>query len=377
MRGLVMIIMVLDHTRDLMHLTSLSQNPTNLATTTPMIFFTRWITHLCAPTFVFLSGISAWLSFRAKNDLAASRRFLLTRGVWLIIVEFTLVNFGLWFDIHFSIFLFEVIAAIGFGFIVLGLSLKAPARSIGIAGLVIIFCHNLFPLIPFAEGSVVKAILSPLFTSAAFPLTSGATLVIGYSPVPWTGIMLAGFGAGQFFKYPETKRKKLFLRLGLGALALFIIIRFINVYGDTFPWATQKNGLYTFLSFMNITKYPPSLIFCLITLGIMFLILSFAQGVRNKFTDIVTVYGKVPLFYFVIHWYIIHPLMFVMVFLQGFKPSQLLFGFNFGRPKEGSGLPLWAVYLIWIAVVILLYPLCKKYGEYKERHREKKWLRYF
>ena len=308
--------------------------------------------------------------------MAASRRFLLTRGIWLIVLEFTLVNFGLWFDIHFRVFLFDVIATIGFGFIILSLLLNLSAGTIGFIGLMIIFCHNLFAFIPTGDNFFLKNIVSPLFGPAAFPITTGKMFVMGYPPVPWLGIMLTGFAAGRLFELPVDRKKRLFLRTGLLSLSLFIIIRFINIYGDSFAWSKQKNGLYSFLSFINVTKYPPSLLFCLLTLGVMFLLLSFVEGMKNKFTNIVMVYGKVPLFYFIIHWYIIHPLMFVMVFLQGFKKADLLFGFNFGRPKEGSGVNLWIVYLIWIVVVIILYPLCKWYGKYKEEHREKAWLRY-
>ena len=157
---------------------------------------------------------------------------------------------------------------------------------------------------------------------------------------------------------------------------MFIILRVINVYGDPIPWTQQKNGVYTFLSFINLTKYPPSLQFCLLFLGIMFLILSIVQGIKSKATDVISVYGKVPLFYFLVHFYVIHSLVFVMVFLQGFKPSDLEFGFNFGRPKSGSGLELWAIYLVWIGIVVVMYPLCKWYARYKEVHKEKKWLRY-
>jgi len=375
-RGLVMIIMALDHTRDFMHVTSITQSPTDLATTTPVLFFTRWITHLCAPTFVFLSGASAYISFKNKNSVVESRRFLLSRGIWLIVLEFTLVNFGLWFDIHFSIFLFDVIATIGFGFIVLSLFLKATYKTIAIVGLVIIFCHNLAPLMPFAETSLIKRILMPLFAPGAFPISGSTTFVMGYPPIPWLGIMLVGFAAGKIFEQPELKRKNNFLKIGFSALALFIIIRFINIYGDSFSWSNQKNSLYTFLSFINVTKYPPSLDFCLLFLGIMFIILSLVEGMKNTFTNIATVYGKVPLFYFLIHMYIIHLLMFAMVFLQGFKSADLIFGFNLGRPKTGSGIELWAIYLVWIAVVVVMYPLCKWYGAYKQNHRDIKWLRY-
>ncbi len=376
MRGIVMIIMALDHTRDLLHITSITQQPTDLSTTTPFLFFTRWITHLCAPTFVFLSGTSAYLSFKRKNNVTESRNFLLQRGIWLIVLDLTIVNFALWSDIHFSVFLFDVLSAIGVGFIILGLLLKCSLKTIGILGLMIIFLHNLSPLVPLAETSYFKKIMMPFFAPDAIPLGRGITFVVGYPPIPWLGIMLAGFGAGKLFEKTIEQRKKVFFKIGLISLFLFTAIRFSNIYGDSVRWETQKNNLYTFLSFINVTKYPPSLLFCLLTLGIMFLFISFIEGKENKFTAIAKVYGKVPLFYFVIHWFIIHPLMFAMVFLQGFKSSDLLFGFNFGRPKEGSGVTLWAIYLIWIFVVVLLYPICKWYGKYKENHKEKKWLRY-
>ena len=172
------------------------------------------------------------------------------------------------------------------------------------------------------------------------------------------------------------ERKKYFLRIGLGALLLFIVIRSINIYGDSAPWSTQKSGFYTFLSFINVTKYPPSLIFCLSTLGIIFLVFYFFEGVENKFTKFVTVYGRVPLFYFLVHFYLLHIIMLVIMFVQGFKLSDLQFGFNLGRPKAASGVELWGIYLIWICVVVVLYPVCKWFCNYKAQHPEKIWLRY-
>jgi uncharacterized membrane protein len=376
-RGLVMIIMTLDHTRDLLHVDSITHQPTDLTVATPILFFTRWITHLCAPTFVFLSGVSAFISFKNKDNVTASRNHLLTRGIWLIILDLTLVNFGVWFDVHFSVFLFDVLSAIGFGFIILALLLKTPLNTIGFIGLMIIFLHNLSPIIPLAETSTFKTFLMPFFSPAAFQLSGGITFVVGYPPIPWLGIMLVGFSTSRIFEQTIENRKKIFLKIGLVSLLLFVALRTINIYGDSFQWATQKNSFYTFLSFINVTKYPPSLLFCLLTLGIMFFILTAMEGVQNKLTDIATVFGKVPLFYFVIHWFIIHPLMFAMVFLQGFKSSELLFGFNFGRPKDGSGVNLWAIYLIWVLVVAMLYPICKWYGNYKQNNRQIKWLSYF
>jgi uncharacterized membrane protein len=375
MRGLVMIIMVLDHVRDFFHVDSLSQSPTNLLTTTPVLFFTRWATHLCAPTFVFLSGVSAYLFMKA-NGTTEAKRFLLSRGLWLIILEFTLINFGMWLDVGFHVLIFEVIAATGFSFIILGLLCKLPYRTIGIIGLVILFLHDLAPFAPGADSLLYKQVLMPFFSAQVFPLGNGRIFFVGYPPVPWLGIMLVGFGAGGWFQLPKEKQKRLFLKVGVAAIAVFILLRIINIYGDPSPWAVQKSPLYTLLSFINVTKYPPSLLFCLLFLGIMFLILSLVQGIKNKWSGVVSVYGKTPLFYFLVHWYIIHPFVLIMVRLQGYKTSDMVFGSNFGRPKTGSGLQLWAVYLIWMSLVILMYPLCKWYGKYKANHREKKWLRY-
>jgi uncharacterized membrane protein len=376
MRGLVMIIMALDHVRDLLHVSSLTQSPTDLNTTTPALFYTRWITYLCAPTFVFLSGTAAFMSMKSKGNLGAARSFLLKRGLWLIILEFTVVNFGIWFDVKFDILLFEVIAAIGFGFIILGLLLRVPARALGLTGLFIILLHNLVPVLAGPDSPLLLKLLSALFSPGALPFGDGKLFIMGYPPVPWLGIMLVGFGAGHYFMLDEDKQRKIFLKAGLIAIGSFILLRVINIYGDPSSWAAQQMPVFTILSFVNVTKYPPSLHYCLLFLGMMLVIIGLVQNVRARWISIVCVYGKVPLFYFLVHWYIIHPLVFVMVYLQGFSRSDMLFGTNFGRPKAGSGIELWAVYLIWAGIVLIMYPICRWYGRYKEQHKEKKWLRY-
>lgn len=375
-RGIVMIIMALDHVRDLIHIDSITQSPTDLATTSPLLFFTRWITHLCAPTFVFLAGTSVYLSLKSKNNLTASRQHLIKRGLWLILLEFTVVNFGLFFDIEFHTLLFEVIAAIGFGFIILGLILKIPSKTQGIIGLFILFFHNLLPLIPFAENSVLKAILTPFFNPAVFPF-AGRAFIMGYPPIPWLGIMLVGFASGKFFELENGERKKLFVKIGLSALALFIVFRFANVYGDPVRWAPQKDSVFAFLSLMNVTKYPPSLLFCLVTLGISFLLLAFAAQFNDRIKKVFLVYGKVPLFYFVVHFYLIHIVTLIILFVQGFNWSQLEFAAgSFGRPKNlESGLPLWSIYIIWIFVVAILYKPCVWFGAFKAKNSNW-WLKY-
>jgi len=374
-RGFAMIVMALDHVREMIHINSVTQDPTNLQTTSTILFFTRWITYLCAPIFVFLAGTSVYLTVK-KDGIVTSKNFLLKRGIYLILLEVTVINFAFFFDISFRTFLFEVIATIGFGFIILSLLLNLSPRVMAIIGLAIISLHNLAPLIPLEETSVFKTILMPFFSPGAFSV-SGKIFIIGYPPIPWLGIMLVGFASGTLFELNEEARKKIFTKIGLYALLLFIIVRFINIYGDSFPWTVQKNNVYTFLSFVNVTKYPPSFVFCLLTLGLFFLILAYAESAKGWGMNILLVYGKVPLFYFVVHFFLVHVIMLVIMLLQGFHWDELDFAFgSFGRPKNSeSGLPLGTVYVIWIGVVASLYKPCLWFGIYKSTCKSW-WLKY-
>ncbi|MGK6351145.1 DUF1624 domain-containing protein [Parapedobacter sp. DT-150] len=375
-RGIVMIIMALDHVRELIHVNA-AQDPTDLATTTPMLFLTRWVTHLCAPTFVFLAGLSVYLLRRKHTGRAQTRKYLLTRGLWLVILEFTLVNFGMFFDVTFSVLLFEVIAAIGAGFIILAFLLPLGSKTVALLGIIIIACHEAFALIPFGDHSLIKTLLQPLFVPSVFPVTSVGVFVVGYPPIPWLGIMLAGYGIGPLFERPSGTRKRVCLQIGIGALLLFVIVRLINGYGNAAPWSPQENGLYTMLSFINITKYPPSLLFCLVTLGIMFLILAFAERLKGNWVSAILVYGRVPLYYFLLHFYLIHLLLIAILLLQGFSWSQLSFASGtFGRPQDAtSGVSLIWIYLIWISVVLALYKPSAWFGRYKASHKQW-WLSY-
>lgn len=374
-RGLVMVIMALDHVRDMLHEGSQLHNPTDMATTTPVFFFTRWITHLCAPTFVFLAGTSAFVSLKKGEDPRAGRKFLLSRGIWLLVLEFTLVNFALFFDIRFRSFIFEVIATIGAGFILLSFLSRFSPKTLLIIAIILIAGHDLVLMVPMPSNKLLNLAGSLLFGPGAFPFANGRIFVVAYSILPWFGIMLAGYSAGSLMDKPASQRKKIWRKLCFGSLTLFLILRGINLYGDPAKWSVQKSGILTFLSFLNVSKYPPSLLFTILMLGILFGVLALVEGRDNRFNRILTVYGRTPLFYFITHLFVIHTILVLILLAQGYK--DLSFGpFKFGRPGKTGGISLASVYLVWIALVAAFYPVCQWYGRYKAAHKEKKWLRF-
>lgn len=376
-RGIVMIIMALDHCRDLLHFSSLFLNPTDLSQTTPGLFAARWITHLCAPTFVFLSGVSVYLSMQRSENSSSLAAFLRMRGLWLILLEITVVNFAIWFDVHFRLVMIQVIGAIGFGFILLSFLLKVAPKKIGIAALIIIALHNLLQLVSLPANPAVAAVFNILVAPGLLSVSPSFSILISYPIIQWTAIMLLGFAVGQIFTQERTRMNARLLRYGLVSLLVFVLLRFVNLYGDPAPWQSQKSTLFNIFSFFNVTKYPPSLQYTLLFLGIAFLLLRFANNLPSVVRKVLIIYGQVPMFYYLLHFYLIRLATFIMVFAQGFSYKDLLFGpFQFGRPAHSSGVGLMAVVAIWLLIVALLYPLCKWYGTYKRNHPEKDWLRY-
>lgn len=388
-RGLVMVIMALDHTRDFLDTWSRTHQPTDLSVTTPLLFFTRWITHFCAPAFVFLAGTSIAIQLARSTNPRSTRNWLLRRGLILIAVEFTIMNFGFSFDPKFPVLIFEVIGTIGAGMILLSLLSRLSIRWLLPITALIFFCHDLLPFPPpmamsAPNSSPTLGILRALAWSPGnFQATSHLLIIIAYPILPWLGIMLTGFIAGRWFNPPQKERKRLFLRTGLIALGLFIVLRLINSYGDPEPWSAQKTPLFTVLSFLNVNKYPPSLDFSLFTLGGLCLVLAAAeprspQNLSNPLSRILLVFGRVPLFYFIVHFYLIHLLVPIIAAAQGYNLTRISFGaFQFGPPATAGSLPTWCTYPIWIAVVAVMYPLSRWYGRYKTTHPEKTWLRYF
>lgn len=378
-RGIVMIIMALDHTRDLFHIDALTQDPTDLATTTPWLFFTRWITHFCAPTFVFLAGLSAYLSVQKQQNLQESKRVLRTRGLWLIALECTIVNFALWFDIQFRILMFQVIGSIGVGFLLLSLLLRfKPQWLLGMA-LVLIIGHSASALLPAIENPLGKVLWALGWSPNLFPITGHFTFFVSYPILPWFGIMLAGYAFGSFYTHISTSRSKTLNIALLISLVGFCLVRLLNVYGaNPSPWQVQENPIFTFLSILNTNKYPPSLAYTCMTLSGAFALLRWGEKAQSSWAKIISLYGNVPLFYYVVHWYVLHSLLLVVLFAQGANWQMMRFEpFTFGRPEGIWGLSLGWIYAVWLSVVIALYPLCRWYEGYKKAHiATKPWLRY-
>ena len=375
LRGAVMIIMALDHTRDLFHYDAQLNNPLNLATTTPVLFFTRWITHFCAPVFVFLSGTSAYLQLarKAKKELSI---FLITRGLWLILMELTIVNFVLTFDIH--TFALETIWAIGISMVILGLVIWLPFEVILILGLMIVLGHNSLDFYERKQTGQLSIGYNLLHRLGFHPLGGKFQLLILYPFLSWSGLMMLGYCLGKVLRNGNRSYRRRFLVItGLSTIALYIVLRFINVYGDPSQWFKQATGFRTFLSFINSSKYPPSLFFMCMTIGPALLLLAWWDNIQNAFTKFVSVYGRVPFFYFVAHLFILHFITMLFYFYRGHTFTETMNDQVITKfVKAGEGFSLTIVYVIWLSVVNALYPLCKWYDKYKRDHKEKKWLSY-
>ena len=381
LRGIIMVIMALDHTRDFFHVTANTGDPLAIPSASPILFFTRWITHFCAPTFVFLSGLSCYLqSFRkSKKELSL---FLIKRGLWLIIAEVIILSFVFTLNPLYNIIFLEVIWAIGISMVILGLLIYLPFQAILTIGLIIVLGHNLMDIQEASPGFKPGFLYSVLHrVGGALPFAPGHILLVLYPFLPWTGLMLLGYCTGTFFsaKYSREQRKKILTRIGLFVFLFFILVRFINVYGNPFPWIKQNDWSDTFLSFINLQKYPPSLLFMCITVGPALILLAYLENIQNRFTNMVRIYGRVPFFYFVVHFFLAHVLAMIVFFAKGHNMQDAMKAahqvpFLFVVPGEGFSLPV--VYLIWLAIVIIMYPLSKWYDAYKTNHKEKWWLSY-
>jgi uncharacterized membrane protein len=375
-RGIVIILMALDHTRDFFG--DLAADPTALATTTPALFFTRWVTHFCAPAFFLLTGTGACLSL-GKMSKAELARFLVSRGIWLIFLELVVFRFGLQFNLDYQTTIVTVLWALGWAMIALAGLIWLPVPAIAAIGIVTVAGHNLLDGIPAASFGA----LAPLWTILHAPgivFNNGHSLVlISYVLIPWIGVTALGFCLGRLFQGDAERRKTLLLWWGIGLCVGFLMLRLANVYGDPAAWASQKSPLWTLISFLNVTKYPPSLLFLLMTLGpVLLLLRAFETHMPRIFQPALTI-GKVPLFFFLAHIFLIHLLAVLASWLRYGEIGEMfrspdLGHFPFSQPP-GWGEPLSVVYAVWIGVVLLLYPLCRWYARVKQRNKAW-WLSY-
>ena len=375
-----MVIMALDHTRDFFHLGGMGSNPMDPDTTNVFLFFTRWITHFCAPTFLFLSGVSAYLSAKNKETIQASN-FLIKRGLWLVLADAVFISLALTFDPLYNIVFLTVIWAIGWSMVLLGILSRISHRLVLIVGLILFFGHNLLNYVTLPDQNTFEGgLIGLLLTSRAsvIPISTDHILIIAYAVLPWAGAMLLGFSIGKWYNsdFDARKRRNYLFYSGSFLFILFIVLRYFGWYGNPTPRTAYADLLKNIFAFLDLSKYPPSLQFYGMTLGLSLILMSAIEKVENRFTRVLMVYGKVPFFYYVLHLYLLHFIVVVVFFLSGFGMNDIKHPdspFLFVPPTFGFSLPI--VYLFWLMVVAILYLPCRWFQQYKTSHTQW-WLKY-
>jgi uncharacterized membrane protein len=370
LRGLIMVVMALDHTRDFFGASGL--NPRDV--TDPALFMTRWITHFCAPIFIFLSGISAWLYGSRGRTTGDISWFLLTRGLWLMLIELTVVRLGWTFSFVIDVFVIQVIFAIGASMVALAALIHLPRWAIAAIALTMIAGHNLLDGVRPEQFGALGWLWNVLHQRGFALGSTDEGVFVLYPLIPWIGVMAAGYVLGPLFRSDADVRRRWLIGLGVSVIVGFVLIRATNLYGDPAPWAPQEGVLATVLSFINCEKYPPSLLYLMMTLGPALLLLAAFEQVRGRFADIIATFGRVPFFYYVVHLYLIHVLALVAAWWSTGDMGWLLSGHLPNKP-DSYGYGLAAIYAVWLLVVVALYPACRWFAGVKQRNRAW-WLSY-
>jgi len=380
-RGAVMILMALDHIRDFINASAMQFSPTDLTRTTAAIFFTRWITHFCAPLFAFTAGIGAFFWLRHDRTRAQLSRFLVSRGLWLMLLEVTLLRFILLLQIRWAgnLIILLVFWMLGLCMVLFAALIHIPVRWLAALSIIGIATHNLFDRVSSAQLGSWAWLWNILHQQGVFPL-AGANVLAAYPLIPWVFVMSAGFCFGPVLRWEPVRRRRFMVRLGLALTIAFVLLRFVNVYGDPVRWAVQRSPLFTLLSFLNCTKYPPSLLFLLMTLGPAFLVMAWWDGRHFAEHNPLIVFGRVPFLYYVVHLAVIHAIAIGLELLRyGKTPFTFLPPPSLGGPRElfppNFGYSLGMVYLVWITVIVIMYPICRRYADLKRRGRDW-WLSY-
>jgi len=381
-RGAVMILMAIDHVRVFAGVPAGGPSWE--------IFFTRWVTHFCAPAFLFLAGTSSFFYGRKHGDLS---KFLLTRGAWLVVLELTVLRVAWTFNFDFALYeMAGVIWVIGWCMILMAGLVKLPLRVVGTIGIVVIAGHNLLDsylgtLLPSLGNDVGSALWKVLYVSFfAGPIsfgTDGPNLIVLYSLIPWVGVMAAGYAFGTILTLEPRQRDRWCYGIGLGAIALFLVLRGFNLYGDPRQWVSPTEnpdgfGMPALLSFLNTTKYPASLSFLLMTLGPTIVLIPLLEKARGAFVQVAALFGRVPFFFYVLHIPLIHALALVVSFISLGKVSRWLFANHpMGNPPPPPGYQwsLWTLYAVWAIAIVILYYACRWFAELKSRRTEW-WLKY-
>ena len=376
LRGLVMVLMALDHTRDFFHNGALQKlDPLDLTSPDLALFFTRWITHYCAPVFIFLAGTGAFLSGTRGKSKRELSWFLLTRGLWLVLLEVTWVRCAGWtFAINLHEYFGLVIWAIGWSMVALAALVHLPLWAVTTFGIVTITTHNALDSLKPGDFGSFSWLWQILHTGKIFDISRGVSFDAGYPLIPWIGVMAVGYGFGTILLREPEARKRWLLRVGLNMTVVFFLLRFTNLYGDAKPWTSQSTGFLTVLSMLDCTKYPPSLLYLLMTLGPAAMLLALLDRGTPVLLRPILVFGRVPLFYYLLHLPLIHALALAISFIR-FDRADWFYGTAPAKPPPDAGFDLWVVYLAWIIVVILLYPACRWFADLKRRRRDK-WLGY-
>ena len=368
LRGLVMLLMALDHTRDFF--AAGGPNPRDIAD--PALFLTRWVTHFCTPTFIFLAGVSAFLYGERGRRVGEVSWFLLTRGLWLILIEFTLMRLCWTFSIHADVFVIQVIWVTGASMVALAGLVHLPRWAIATIGLAMIAGHNLLDGIDAEELGHAGWLWKLLHEPGLIEIGPHARLFVLYVLVPWSGVMAAGYALGPVFRLDPARRRSFLLRTGAAVTAGFIVLRASNLYGDPAAWSVQASVLATVLAFIDCEKYPPSLLYLMMTLGPALILLALFERVHGALAGLVTTFGRVPFFFYVVHVALIHALAVGFAWITVGDIGWTFGAFLSQKPASyGLGLP--GVYVVWLCVLAALYPLCRAFAALKRRRREWWW----
>ena len=367
LRGLAMVIMALDHARH--YFTIVRFSPVNLDETTVAHFFTRWLTHVCAPAFVFLAGTGAFL-FRARGKTKADLAwFLLSRGIWLIVLELTVMRMAWQFSFDYSYAVGQTIWAIGWSMVFLSGLVFLPISVTTAFGVAMILVHNAFDDIKPKMLGDLGWLWKILHSGGRVQIFDNYTLSAMYPLIPWIGVMAAGYGFGVILQREQRRRRKILWWLGGGLTVAFVVLRWLNVYGDPKQWTTHEDLALTIVDFLNCDKYPPSLLFILMTLGPAIASLALFERLRGPVARFFIVFGRVPLFFYVAHIFLIHALAVLAAYATIGGPGSLVGSVKPLELPEGYGFELPVVYLVWIGVSLALYPACRWYADVKRRSR--------